>query len=55
MKPAISVEAERDLDGIEAWLLDNWGPLAAANIIDAVLDRIATRSWGERQTDWEPK
>lgn len=39
MNPRVSPEAERDLDETEAWLTDNWGPLAAANI--AVLDRIA--------------
>lgn len=41
MSPRVSPEAERDLDEMEAWLTENWGPLAAANIIDAVLDRIA--------------
>lgn len=41
MKPRVSSEAERDLDEMEAWLLDNWGPSAAANVIEAVLERIA--------------
>ena len=34
-------EAEADLDEMEFWLTENWGPLAAANIIEAVLERIA--------------
>ncbi len=41
MSPRVSPEAERDLDEMEAWLTENWGPLAAANIIEAVLDRIS--------------
>ncbi|HRO04790.1 MAG TPA: type II toxin-antitoxin system RelE/ParE family toxin [Terricaulis sp.] len=41
MKPAVSSEAERDLDEMELWLTENWGPAAAAGIIEAVLVRIA--------------
>ena len=41
MTPRVSPEAEQDLDEMELWLTENWGPLAAANIIEAVLDRIA--------------
>ena len=41
MTPVVSREAERDIDEMEAWLLENWGPLAAADIIEAVLDKIA--------------
>jgi toxin ParE1/3/4 len=42
MKPTIvSPEAEQDLDEMERWLTENWGPLAAASTIEAVLGRIA--------------
>jgi toxin ParE1/3/4 len=41
MIPRVSPEAEADLDEMEAWLTENWGPLAAANLIEAVLQRIA--------------
>lgn len=41
MTPRVSPEAEKDLDEMEAWLLENWGPLAAANVIEAVLNRIS--------------
>lgn len=41
MTPRVSPEAEKDLDEMEIWLAENWGPLAAASIIEAVLDRIA--------------
>lgn len=41
MNPRVSSEAERDLDEMDAWLTENWGPLAAANVIEAVLLRIA--------------
>jgi len=41
MTPRISPEADGDLEEMEAWLTENWGPLAAANIIQSVLDRIA--------------
>ena len=41
MTPIVSPEAEKDLDEMEAWLAQNWGPLAAANVIEAVLAKIA--------------
>lgn len=41
MIPRVSPEAEADLDEMEAWLTENWGPLAAANVIEAALKRIA--------------
>lgn len=41
MIPRVSPEAEADLDEMESWLTRNWGPSAAANIIDAALKRIA--------------
>jgi|SRR5688572_11407129 len=41
MSPVISPEAERDLDEIENWVVEHWGAIAAANIVEAVLDRIA--------------
>lgn len=40
MIPRVSPEAEADLDEMEAWLTENWGPKAAANIVEAVLERI---------------
>jgi len=40
MTPRVSSEAESDLDEMETWLTENWGPLAAANAIEAVLQRI---------------
>lgn len=39
--PIVSPEAEQDLDEMEIWLTDNWGPLAAANAVEAVLERIS--------------
>lgn len=41
MIPVVSAAAEQDIDEMESWLTQNWGPVAAANIIEAVLDRIA--------------
>lgn len=41
MTPIVSREAESDLDEMEVWLSENWGPATAANVIEAVLDRIA--------------
>lgn len=40
--PIVSPEAERDLDEMETWLTENWGPLAAANAVEAVLERISS-------------
>jgi plasmid stabilization system protein ParE len=40
MKAIVSEEAQGDLDEMDAWLTENWGPLAAASIIEAVLDKI---------------
>jgi toxin ParE1/3/4 len=42
MTPRVSREAERDLDDLEAWLVANWGPKAAANVIEAILSKIAS-------------
>jgi len=41
MIPHVSPEAEKDLDEMETWLVQNWGPLAAANVIEGVLAKIA--------------
>lgn len=41
MIPVVSAAAEQDIDDMESWLTQNWGPVAAANIIEAVLERIA--------------
>ncbi|MFT3728483.1 MAG: type II toxin-antitoxin system RelE/ParE family toxin [Terricaulis sp.] len=40
MKIATSREAESDLDEMEVWLTESWGPTTAANVIETVLDRI---------------
>ena len=44
MKATVSEAAQGDLDEMESWLTENWGPIAAANTIEAVLDRIALLS-----------
>ncbi|MBC7770072.1 MAG: type II toxin-antitoxin system RelE/ParE family toxin [Phycisphaerales bacterium] len=41
MIPHVSPEAGADLDEMESWLTENWGPIAAANAIEAVLAKIA--------------
>lgn len=41
MTPRVSPEAEQDLDQMEVWLSANWGPQAAANTVETVLQRIA--------------
>lgn len=42
MKATVSEAAQGDLDEMESWLTENWGPIAAANTIEAVLDRMAS-------------